>query len=118
MNKICKSKDTTVEKREKMRGGDGTVTIKHFFKKEDFKSKVRLCAKLILPPGTSIGLHEHPSEDEVYIILKGTGILTTPDGNFNVLPEDAILTGAGGSHSIKNNGLTDLEILAFITCYE
>lgn len=114
---IKKQKDMEIEEREKMRGGDGTIKIIHFFKKEEFKANVRLCAKLIIPPGGSIGLHQHLDEDEVFIILKGKGILF--DGKEENLVEegDSILTGNGDSHSIKNTGNDNLEIIAFISKY-
>ena len=114
---IRKGNDMEVEKREKMRGGEGIIKILHFFKKDEFKANVRLCAKLIIEPNCSIGLHEHIDEDEVFIILKGKGILF--DGKEEKIVEegDAILTGNGESHSIKNIGTQNLEIIAFITKY-
>jgi mannose-6-phosphate isomerase-like protein (cupin superfamily) len=108
----CKS-----ETRENMRGGAGSVTIQHYFTKEEFTANARLCAKLTLPPGAGIGAHEHVTEDEVYLIVRGTGILD--DGNTleRVSAGDAVLTGKGESHAIHNDGEEDLEIIAMIMCY-
>ncbi|MCX7917578.1 MAG: cupin domain-containing protein [bacterium] len=114
---IRKKEQMEIEKREKMRGGEGIVTIVHFLKKEDFKANVRLCAKLILHEGCSIGLHQHLDEDEVFIILKGKGILFDGKEEKEVEEGDVVLTGNGQSHSIKNIGKEDLEIIAFITKY-
>jgi mannose-6-phosphate isomerase-like protein (cupin superfamily) len=114
---LKKEKEMEVEKREKMRGGEGIIEIIHFFKKEEFKSNVRLCAKLIIPPNCSIGLHQHLDEDEVFIILKGKGILFDGNEEKFVEEKDAILTGNGGSHSIRNTGNDNLEIIAFIAKY-
>ncbi|MCM8785139.1 MAG: cupin domain-containing protein [Candidatus Omnitrophica bacterium] len=114
---IKKEKDMEIEEREKMREGEGIVKIVHFFKKEEFKANVRLCAKLILAPNCSIGLHQHLDEDEVFIITKGKGILFDGKEEKVVEQGDAILTGNGQSHSIKNIGNTDLEIIAFISKY-
>lgn len=114
---VRKSKDMEIEKRENMRGGKGTIKIIHFFKKEEFKTKVRLCAKLIIPPGCSIGLHQHLEEEEVFLVVKGKGILS--DGRENSIIEegDAILTKNGESHSVENTEKENLEIIAFITQY-
>ena len=57
-----------------MRGGEGTVTVVHYFEKEEFGAKNRLCARLIIPPGAGIGEHKHEGEDEVYLVIKGTGL--------------------------------------------
>ncbi|MCM8817933.1 MAG: cupin domain-containing protein [Candidatus Omnitrophica bacterium] len=114
---IKRKNEMEIEEREKMRNGQGVIKILHYFKKDEFKANVRLCAKLTIPSGCSIGLHEHLDEDEVFIILKGRGILF--DGNNESVVEegDAILTGNGQSHSVKNITKEDLEIIAFIAKY-
>ncbi|MEI6807791.1 MAG: cupin domain-containing protein [bacterium] len=114
---IRNSSNMRVEKREKMRGGEGTVTIVHFFEREEFGSETRLCSKLILPPGTSIGEHRHEGEDEVYLVLKGTGLIHDGPSESRVSAGDAILTGKGQSHSVCNDGTETLEMVALITCY-
>jgi mannose-6-phosphate isomerase-like protein (cupin superfamily) len=105
------------EVRQEMRGGVGTVTLQHFFKREEFKAKSRLCARLTLPPGASIGTHQHDQEDEVYIVTKGSGILDDGTTKTVVNTGDAILTGRGESHAISNTGAINLELIAMIMCY-
>lgn len=106
-----------VEDRANMRGGPGTVTVRHCFKPAEFTAKCRLCSVLTLPPGAGIGEHKHDGEDEVYFVLKGTGILDDGKVKTRVGPGDAILTGNGGSHAIVNDGTADLEMIAVIMCY-
>lgn len=105
------------ETRAAMRGGTGSVTLRHLFKKDETTAKTRLCATLTLPPGASIGPHQHAGEDEVYYILKGRGELDDGKTRTTVTAGDAVLTGRGESHAIANSGDTDLEILAVIMCY-
>lgn len=114
---IRNSSNMRIEKRDKMRGGEGTVTIVHLFEQAEFGSKTRLCAKLVLPPGTSIGEHKHEGEDEVYLVVKGTGLLHDGSAESRVSAGDAILTGKGQSHSVCNDGSEALELVALITCY-
>lgn len=114
---IKKKEKMEVEEREKMRGGQGVIKILHYFKSNEFKANIRLCAKLIIEPGNSIGLHQHLDEDEVFIILKGEGILSDGKEEYKVKEGDAILTGNGEFHSIKNTGKENLEIIAFIAKY-
>lgn len=114
---IRKPSNMRVEKREKMRGGEGVVTITHFFEQAEFGSKTRLCAKLVLPPGTSIGEHKHDGEDEVYLVTRGSGVLCDGASESRVAAGDAILTGKGQSHSVRNDGAEPMEIVALITCY-
>ncbi len=100
-----------------MRGGDGEVTVRHYFKPEEIKARTRLCAELTLPPGTGIGPHDHVDEDEIYIIQKGKGMMTDGGREFAVETGDAILTGQGASHSIRNTGTEDLRVTAIIIKY-
>lgn len=100
-----------------MRGGTGEVTVRHYLEPEEIKARTRLCAELVLPPGASIGVHDHVDEDEIYLIQKGTGIMTDGGKEFPVAPGDAILTGQGASHSIRNTGSEDLVVTAVIIKY-
>ncbi len=105
------------EVRENMRGGAGAVTIRHFFKKDEMNAPCRLCAELCIPPGAGIGVHEHQNEDEIFIIQKGIGIVTSDGREIPVAEGDSILTGKGASHSVRNVGMDDLLITAVIIPY-
>ena len=60
------------ELREKMRGGSGTVKIEHLWEpKTEMRGANRMAARLILPPGASIGFHNHEDEEEIFFIVKG-----------------------------------------------
>ena len=100
-----------------MRGGAGEVTVRHYLTPEEIKARTRLCAELILPPGASIGLHDHVDEDEIYLVQKGQGLMAEGAKEFTVAAGDAILTGQGASHSIKNTGAGDLVVTAIIIKY-
>ena len=117
MSMIRKPSAMKTETRERMRGGDGSVTIRHYFEAAEFAAPVRLCARLTLPPGVGIGVHEHVTEDEVYVIVKGSGLLHDGERETRVGEGDAILTGRGGAHALRNDGDADLELMAFIATY-
>jgi mannose-6-phosphate isomerase-like protein (cupin superfamily) len=105
------------EVRENMRGGKGAVRIEHFWKKGDLLAKTRLCARMVLDPGTSIGPHCHDQEEEVYIVLRGQGRVTEAAGTIDVGPGDTVLTGNGASHSVESIGSEPLEMIAVIAQY-
>jgi len=110
--------DMMTEVRENMRSGAGQVTIQHFFKADEIRARTRLCARLTLPPGASIGTHPHEREDEVFVVVKGAGVLDDGQTETPVAEGDAILTGNGESHGIRNTGDEDLEIIAVIMLYQ
>jgi mannose-6-phosphate isomerase-like protein (cupin superfamily) len=114
---IRKPAEMPVEVRANMRGGVGEVTVRQLFKPDEFGGKVRLCARLTLPPGASIGTHAHAGEDEVYLLTAGSGLLDEGGREVRVQAGDAVLTGKGASHAIRNDGQVPLEIVAFIVTY-
>lgn len=105
------------ETRENMRGGTKSVHIRHYFKKEEITAPCRLCSELIIPSGASVGTHEHIGEDEIYLIQKGNGIIIDGGIESRIEAGDAVLTGNGSSHSIKNSGTEDLVVTAIIMEY-
>jgi len=111
---IKKNKQMRTESREKMRSGNGCVSIMHYFNKEEFKVPVRLCAKLTLMPGTSIGNHTHEKEAEIFIVLSGTAEVTDGDVTQIISAGDATLTNPGESHSVRAIGDAPVEIVAVI----
>ena len=114
---IKKKPQQELEVREQMRGGAGKVFIRHYLKPEEIKARTRLCAELTIPPGASIGPHDHTEEDEIYLIQKGVGLITDGGKELEVKEGDAILTGQGAFHSVKNTGSGDLVITAVIIKY-
>ncbi len=114
---IHRAAEQGVEVRKAMRGGPGEVTVRHYFKTEEMKARCRLCGHLTLPPGAGIGLHQHANEDEVYIILKGSGVLDEGHSKTRVSAGDAVLTGNGESHSVTNDCKEPLEMIAVIMFY-
>ena len=110
--------DYRIDERPEMRGGSGTVRIEHLFEPgTDLKSPTRLCAKLYLEPGVSIGFHRHENEEEIFYIV--SGVAEADDNGTAVIlnPGDSILTGNGAGHAIKNNGSSDLIMVAVIVKY-
>ncbi len=114
---IRNTKQMKEDVREKMRGGNGAVTITHLFTKDELKSNTRLCAKLTIPSGASIGFHNHENEEEIFYILSGRGKVDDDGRICEVSPGDAILTGNGAGHSIECISEEPLEVMAVIGCY-
>ena len=66
---VIKNKEMSIEKKEKMRSGEGIIEIKHLVNKELLK-KARLMAYLTIPVSGSIGEHEHSNENRVLYYSK------------------------------------------------
>jgi mannose-6-phosphate isomerase-like protein (cupin superfamily) len=77
-------------------------------------SPFRYVRDLTLEPGATIGDHLHQGDDEVYFVVKGTGVAAV-DGEERLLEAGAaILTRSGSRHSLHNTGSEPLRI--FVAC--
>lgn len=106
----CKS-----EVRENMRGGDKSVKITHFFdEKNELMAPTRLCAKLELEPGASIGFHNHDREEEIFVIISGRALIDDNGVEKELSAGDVILTGNGAGHAVRSLGPETLTMMAVI----
>lgn len=63
----------------------------------------------IMPPGTSAcPYHAHSGQWEMYVILKGSGVVRDAQGRHEVIAGDVILFPPGEAHEIMNQSDEDL----------
>lgn len=110
---ILKRSEQTKELREKMRGGEGTVEITHYYDESKINN-CRLLGEIVIPVGGSIGVHQHLEETEFYIIHQGEGEVNSDGVVQKVSIGDVVITGNGESHSISNCGTDKLILSAII----
>jgi uncharacterized cupin superfamily protein len=76
----------------------------------------------VLPPGkVQCPFHNHRGEEEMFLILEGTGTLRFGDREYPIRPRDVIACPTGGpevAHQIANTGDVDLVYLAVSTVRE
>jgi len=112
---IRRAEEITVEKVAGMRDGKGEVQLTKLLKLDEFHEKGRLYAKIVIPPGASIGLHQHVGDWETYYILSGEGkVIEEGKGETIVKPGDFVYTDVNESHSIENTGEEDLVFMALV----
>lgn len=103
--------NTTVEG---PRNGHGYVHFTHILEAAELPPSCGMFARLTLEPGAMVGEHMHTDDAEIYYILKGTmevndnGVIRTVEAG------DVIYTSRDESHSIRNTGHEDAEMLAVI----
>ncbi|MDR2800417.1 MAG: cupin domain-containing protein [Desulfovibrio sp.] len=111
---IQKHDELKVVVSHELRGGKGEVTQEHFLDEQKANGAGRLFCKTVLPPGASIGVHQHAGDCEVYYMLKGKALLTDNGNPAEIGPGDVNFCQDGGTHGIENIGDTDLEFIAII----
>ncbi len=111
-----KQNEMKSEIRSALRGGNGDVKLVHLFSAEELSSKAKMCAKITLDPGCSIGEHSHSEDGELYIIISGKGTVNDNGVEREVLAGDAVWTTGGEYHSIANNSDKPMEMYAIVIC--
>jgi len=108
------SADMTTQQNQNMRGGNGTVTVRHILDPDELSNNGRLFAQLTVPPGASVGLHKHEGESETYVILQGQGRYYNNDESYDIAAGDMARVDDGDRHGIENTGNTPLVLIGLI----
>jgi mannose-6-phosphate isomerase-like protein (cupin superfamily) len=99
----------TVEKRL---GGKGKFKVVNILEPEQMRDKASAFSRVVFPPGSSIGYHQHTDDAEVYYIIKGEGQVSDNGTLVTVSAGDMAFCPIGDSHSIENTGHENLEFIA------
>jgi len=97
-----------------VRGGVGPAVSASYLKPGDMDNVVK-AGRTCLEPGSSIGLHAHPTTEEFWFILEGHGTVLMDGEPFPVSAGDLMLTKAGHSHSLINDSDAPLVYFGLLT---
>lgn len=93
-----------------MHGGEGQISIKHFFRDADPSHRLILLLYEI-PPGASEGLHSHADSqariDEYYYVISGAGEMLLDGRRIALSPGDHVYSPAGVAHGVRNVSATE-----------
>ena len=64
-----------------------TFELYEIWSRSDFKSNIDFIDRVVVPPDSTIGYHQHGDNEEMYIILEGEGAMT--------IEGDTVLVGKG-----------------------
>jgi len=95
-------------------GGEGSIDRTPFLQPDEFHGKGRVFAHMRIPPGSSIGVHVHEGEQEITVILSGSGEVLEDGKWLPIHPGDVTITPSGSEHGIRNTGDEDIEMIALI----
>ncbi|MDD5686507.1 MAG: cupin domain-containing protein [Elusimicrobia bacterium] len=112
---IVKGHDNVKEtSAEKSHGGKGPYSVRTLMETGIFDTKISYIRELVLPEGSSIGLHPHSGDEEIYYVVSGKGTMLVDNEKCPVKSGDAILTKSGSKHGLLNDSNGELKI--FVIC--
>jgi len=65
----------------------------------------------VIPPNATVGYHQHENNEEMYIILEGSGTMTIDNKKFKVKKGDMIKNSPYGEHGIANDSNANIDLL-------
>jgi len=92
-------------------GGDGPVDLYEIWGRSDFASNVDFIDRVVIPPGTTVGYHKHGANEEMYIVLEGSGTMTIEGEPTRIEKGDMILNPSHGAHGLLNDSDADIDLL-------
>ena len=78
---------------------------------DTFRTNWEFLDHCVLPPGASIGRHQHNMIEEVYYIVSGRGRVTVTGSTWDVGSGEAIPCTLHDSHGLYNSGREDIELI-------
>jgi mannose-6-phosphate isomerase-like protein (cupin superfamily) len=100
-------------KTQSIHEGKGVGKNARVFDQADFDTPLKFINYVELEPGASIGVHRHGDNEEVYVVLSGSGIMIVNDERQAVKTGDIILNKPGWEHGIENTSSTSLQLFVF-----
>ena len=110
---IKRRQEMRVEPRFEVKGGKGPYDTLHIWEKTEL-DKINLCGVNTLPPGSSIGVHPHYEDGEIYLILQGQATVTEDGQDYLLNAGDSEYCTGGHTHGIANDSDEPLVFLAII----
>ena len=95
-------------------GGKGEIFITHLLTQNEMVGKCQMFARVRIPAGASLGVHQHVGNNETYHILQGTATYTDNGATYTVKAGDTTFCADGDTHGIENSGDDDLIFIALI----
>lgn len=87
---------------EHFKGGNGIVTKVSCIGEKDFTEYAEVISRLILPPGASIGYHQHVGNEEMITILSGEAKYVDDGKEYFLTAGDVTICNEGHEHSFEN----------------
>lgn len=104
-------RDSAPQSRSTEHGGVGPIVFRRIFDQGDFNAPVDFVDYTVIPPGSTIGVHGHVANDEMYFIVRGSPLVRVNGEEARLEPGGFAIVHDGGRHELINDSLGNVEIL-------
>ena len=110
MRDCVSMKDVSPRTLHKNHDGIGPIEFRRLLEQADFSTPIDFVDFTIIPPGSTIGMHRHVGNEEIYFIVAGRPLVAV-DGNERRLEPGAIaVVRSGQSHGLINDSSDEVKI--------
>jgi mannose-6-phosphate isomerase-like protein (cupin superfamily) len=96
--------------REAEHGGRGPLNFRRLASGDAFDSPIDFVDFTVVPPGSTIGRHEHVGNEEIYFIVAGTPLVIADGQQRRLKRGDVSVVRSFGSHELINDCNEPVEI--------
>lgn len=93
-------------------GGTGVIEVYQFLDSEDMQARGMGCTRLVLPVGSSIGIHQHLDSVEQYYVISGCGVFHDNGEDKLIAAGQIGVMEPGAYHGIANTGETEMVVVS------
>lgn len=103
--------DTPAEFCEGSHDGKGPYELHEIWSGSDFQSNIDFIDRVVIPPNSTVGYHKHGNNEEMYIVLEGSGEMTLNGKRTAIKKGDMILNQPEGEHGLVNHSSGNIDLL-------
>jgi quercetin dioxygenase-like cupin family protein len=92
-------------------GGQGSILFRRIFEESDFNCAIDFVDYTIIPPGSTIGRHEHHGNEEIYFVVSGSPLMRVKDETSRLCSGSFSVVRSGEWHELVNDTASKVEIL-------
>jgi hypothetical protein len=92
-------------------GGIGPISFRRLLDRTDFKVPLDFVDYTVVPPGSTIGRHQHSGNEELYFIAAGSPLVRVNDQEARLARGSLTIVHDGEWHELINDTSDKVEIL-------
>lgn len=104
MRAFVTAEDTVLDILDGNHGGIGRLHFRRLIAHEEFVTPIDFVDYTVVPPGSTIGLHKHTANEEIYLIVSGLATVTVEGEERQLKSGSIAVVRSGQSHQLVNTG--------------
>ncbi len=103
--------ETKMKVQHAAHNGQGAVELYEIWNRSDFLSNCDFIDRQVIPPNSAVGYHKHGNDEEMYIVLEGTGTMLINNQAVKIKKGDMIKNPPYGEHGLVNDSDANIDLL-------